>query len=115
MSELETKTQNKQVFGIKANTVITALFGLLVSGIGLVNHMQAKSSHDDTMKSVLDLKVEIIGTYVNKADFQTAIATLSTTDSKLWEKETGLVELLNKNTADINLKLQHIEDSLPKK
>jgi hypothetical protein len=114
MSDQESSNK-KQVFGIKANTIITALFGLLVSGIGLVNHMQAKASHDDTIKSVMDLKLEIIGTYVSKADFQTSIAALSSTDAKLWEKEAGLTEILDKNTADINLKLQHIEDSLPSK
>ena len=114
MSDTEKSEQKKQVFGIKANTVITALFGLLISIIGLVNHLQAKSGHDDTMNAVKDLKLEVLGNYVSKSDFQTSVAALSASDAKLWEKESGLVEVLNKNTSDINLKLQHIEDSLPK-
>ena len=112
MSE-EQKEEKKQMFNIKANTVITALFGILISGIGFVNHLQMKSTHDDTMGAVKELKIELVGSYVSKSDFSQSVAALSSTDSKLWEKEANLGEQLNKVVGDINLKLQHIEDSQP--
>ena len=114
MSDQE-RTEKKATWNIKANMLITALFGVLVSGIGFVNHLQTKAAHDDTMASVRELKIELSGHYVSKTDFSSAIASLAATDSKLWEKEASVNEQLNKVSSEINLKLQHIEDSLPNK
>ena len=105
----------KQMFGIEVNTIITGLTMALVSLLGFINHQQVQASHDDTMAAVKDLKLDVIGGYVSKVDFQTTVSALSATDGKLWEKESATADTMNKNIGDINLKLQHIEDSLPKK
>lgn len=107
--------EHKQILGLKTNTIITALFGVVVSGIGVINHMQTEAAHSDTLTAVKDLKLEITTTYIPKADYQAEIMSLTQTDSKLWEKESGTADALNKAVGEINLKLQHIEDSLPTK
>lgn len=112
----EEKSQNaKNGFGIKTNTIITGLFGLLITGIGVVNHLQLNVSHDDTMAAVKDLKLEVMSGYVSKVDFQDAVTSLHSVDTKLWDKVITLADDQNKLTGDINMKLQHIEDSMPKK
>jgi hypothetical protein len=104
----------KQVAGIKTTTVLSAMFGIILTCIGAINFLQNQRAHDDTMSAVKDLKVEMLNTYVSKMDFQTALASINSTQAKLWEKESANSDALNKTTYEINLKLQHIEDSMSK-
>ena len=103
-----------QVLGIGVNTILTVLIGAVVSLLIYSNKQQSKQYHDDTMAAVKDFKLEVIDKFVTKADFQSSLTTYSVTTTKLWEKESATSETLNKSLGDINLKLQHLEDSIPK-
>ena len=118
MPESDTDQFSKKklsILGIGVNTILTGLILFIVTLLGYINTVQNRANHDDTMAAVKDLKLDVIGGYVSKVDFQTTVSALSATDGKLWEKESATTDTMNKNIGDINLKLQHIEDSLPKK
>ena len=109
------KPKKQSLFGIEVNTILTGMTFAIMSLLGYINNQQNRANHDDTMAAVKDLKLDVVNSYVSKTDFQTQVSALATTDAKLWEKESGLADAFNKNIGDINLKLQHIEDSLPPK
>ena len=108
------KPKRQSIFGIEVNTILTGMTFLIMSLLGYINNQQNRANHDDTMAAVKDLKLEVVNSYVSKGDFQSQVANLTASDSKLWEKASTLSDLVNKDIGDINLKLQHIEDSIHK-
>jgi len=118
MPESDTEQISKKklsILGIGVNTILTGLILFIVTLLGYINTVQNRANHDDTMAAVKDLKLEVINSYVTKQDFSDRLGALSATDAKLWERSSALTDTVNKDIGEINLKLQHIEDSIPKK
>ena len=78
MSNEENK---KTVISINANTIITALFGLIVSGIGLVNHQQGVIIQQNQELNTQKIESEMLAKYETQ---QAHLADIS--DLQQWNK-----------------------------
>ena len=110
MSETE-KSEKKLSFNLKSNTVITALFGLILTGIGIINHLQTDAAHADTIGAVKDLQIKIGENYETIANHEADIIKIQNWNQRLSDGETKISDQINAQ----NLAIQKLSDSIPNK
>lgn len=92
----------QQIVGLKVNTVLTVVFGLLVSGIGLVNELQLSAIKKDQDLAIEKLHRELETEFASK---QVLVVVEEET-----KENTRAVNVLRTDVATIKTKIKYNEN-----
>ena len=104
-------TEKKATFNLKTNTVITGLFGVIITALCTINHLQTDAAHADTINQIKDLQISIGSQYETKTDHTADMIKMQNWSQRLSDGEIKISDMLNVQS----LQIQKLSDSIPNK
>jgi len=101
----------KQKFNLKTNTVITGLFGVIITALCTINHLQTDAAHADTIGQIKDFQISIGSQYETRTDHAADMQKIQNWNQRLSDGEVKISDALNVQS----LQIQKLSDSIPNK